>query len=125
MIPRVVLDLKSTLASSGRSVDGNVMKPDQRDFSGNVEGPQITASSKIHSRTDLNRIDETRGNITIEEGDLMVNKKNIDRQSHTHHRNLPTDTGIFEMQRVFSQENNSQKTSRVKIFYFYFTEKKT
>ena len=44
----------------------------------------MTASSKIHSRTDLNRIDETRGNITVEEGDLLVNEKNLDRQTHTH-----------------------------------------
>ena len=45
----------------------------------------MTASSKINSRTDSNRIDETRGNITVEEGDLLVNEKNLDRQTHTHH----------------------------------------
>ena len=45
----------------------------------------MTASSRIHSRTDLNRIDETRENITVEEGDLMVNEKKIDQQSHTYH----------------------------------------
>ena len=85
VIPRVELAMKSTNASSGRSVDGNVLDPDQRDFSGNVEGLQMTASSRIHSHTDLNKIDETPGNITVEEGDLVVNEKNIDRQSHTHH----------------------------------------
>ena len=45
----------------------------------------ITASSRRQSRTGLNKIDETRGNITVEEGDLVVNEKIIDRQSHTHH----------------------------------------
>ena len=87
MIASVELAMKSADASSGRSVDGNLLEPDQRDFSGNVEGLRRTASSRIHSRTDLNRIDETRGNITVEDGYLMVNGKNIDRQSHTHHNN--------------------------------------
>ena len=85
MIPRVELAMKSANASSGRSVDGNVMEPDRRDFSGQVEGLQINATSKIRSRTDSSRINETRGNITVEEGDLMVKEKNIDRQPQTHH----------------------------------------
>ena len=40
---------------------------------------------RINSHTDLNRIDETRRNITKEDGDLLVNDRNIDRQTHTHH----------------------------------------
>ena len=77
--------MKSVTASSRRIVDGNILEPDQRDFLGNVGGLQMTASSRIHSRTDLNRIDETHGKVTVEEGDLVVSEKNIDRQSHTHH----------------------------------------
>ena len=77
--------MKSTIAPSGRNIDGNVLEPDQGDFSGNIEGLQMTASSRINSLTDLNRIDETRGNFTVEESDLLVNEKNIDRQTHTHH----------------------------------------
>ena len=46
----------------------------------------MTASSGINSHTDLNRIDQTRGNINVKGGDLLVNEKNIDRQTHTHHR---------------------------------------
>ena len=46
----------------------------------------MTASSRINSHTDLNRIDETRGNTTVEESDFLVNEKNIDRQTHAHHR---------------------------------------
>ena len=77
--------MKSANASSGRSVDVNVLKPVQRDFSGNMENLQMTASSRINSHTELNRIDETRGNITVEGGDLLVNETNIDRQTHAHH----------------------------------------
>ena len=87
LIPRMELAMKLANATSERSIDGNVLEAGQRDFSGNVERLQMTASSRIHSRTKLNRVDETRGNITIEEVDLMVNEKNIDRQSHTHHTN--------------------------------------
>ena len=84
-ISRVELAMKSANASSGRSVDVNVMEPDQRNFSGYFEGVQMTAPSRIDSRRDLSRIDETRGNITVEEGDSVVNEKNIDRETHTHH----------------------------------------
>ena len=80
--PRVVLAMKSASASSGRNVEGNVLEPDERDFSGNIEGLQRIASHRLNSRTDLNRIDETRGNITVEESDLLVNERNIDRQTH-------------------------------------------
>ena len=85
MIRSVELAMKSTNASSGRSVDDNVLEPDQKDFLVNIEGLQMTASSRINSHTDLNRINETRGNITVEESDLLVNDRNIDRQTHTHY----------------------------------------
>ena len=90
VIPRVELAMKSANASSGRSVDGNVLKLDQRDFSGNIEGLQMTASSRINSPTDLNWFDETRGNITAEEGDFLINEMNIERQTHTHHSDTAT-----------------------------------
>ena len=61
-----------------------MLDPDQRDFSGNIKGPQITASSRINSHTDLNKIDETRDNITREGGDLLVNERSIARQTQTH-----------------------------------------
>ena len=86
VIPRMELATKSANASSGRSVDGSVLEPDQRDFFGIIDGLQITAASSINSRTDSNRLGETRGNITVEEGDLLVNEKNINRQTHTHHK---------------------------------------
>ena len=71
VIQIVELDMKSANPFAGRSLDGIVFKPDQRYFSGNVEGLQVTASSRTNSHTDLNKIDETRGNYTVEEGDLL------------------------------------------------------
>ena len=44
----------------------------------------MTASSRINSHTDQKRIDDTRGIITLEEGDFLVNESNIDRQTHAH-----------------------------------------
>ena len=46
----------------------------------------MNASSRINSQTDLSRMDETRGKDTTEEGDLLVNEGNIDRQTDNHHR---------------------------------------
>ena len=83
--PRLELATKSANAFSRRSVDGNVLEPDQRNFLGNIESLQRTSSNRINSRTDLNRIDETRGENTAEGGHLVVNERNIDRQTYTHH----------------------------------------
>ena len=85
VIPRVESAMKSTNEYSGRSFDSNALVAGLRIFSGTVEGLQMTASSRISSRTDSNKIDETCGSITVEEGDLEVNEKIIDRQSHAHH----------------------------------------
>ena len=46
----------------------------------------MTASSRVNSQTDSNRIDDTRGNITIEGSDSLVNERNIDQQTHTRQR---------------------------------------
>ena len=85
VIPRVEMAMKSINASSGRNQDVNVMERDQRDFSGDIEDLRMTASSRINPYTDLNKIDKTRGNSALEVNDLVVNEKNIDRQTHTHH----------------------------------------
>ena len=77
LIPTVELAMESVNASSGCGVDSIVLDPDQGDFSGNIEGPQMTASSRINSHAVIDRIDETRGNITIEGGDMTVNEKNF------------------------------------------------
>ena len=41
--PRVELAMKSANASSGQRVDGNVLEPDQMDFSGGTDGLQLPA----------------------------------------------------------------------------------
>ena len=85
MIHRKGVAMKSANASSARSLDGNVLEPDQREFLGTVDERQFNTSTRINSHTDLSIIDETRGNITVEGVDLAVNKRNSVRQTHTHH----------------------------------------
>ena len=46
VFPREEWAMKSANASSGQSVDGNVLEPEQRVFSGNVEGLQMTTPSR-------------------------------------------------------------------------------
>ena len=84
LLPRVELLMISVNAFSGRDADSLVPDPDQRDFSANIEGLQMTASTRIN--TDLNQIDETRrSSIVVERGDSLVKEKNFDRQAHSHH----------------------------------------
>ena len=85
VIPRVELAMRSANASSGRSLDGNLLESDQRYFSGNVEEPQMTASGRISSHTPLSRSDEICHNTTVEGDDLAVNGKHFDQQTHIHH----------------------------------------
>ena len=52
VIPRVELAMESVRASSGRDVDSVVLDNDGRGFSGNIQGLQLTASSRIpHTQT--------------------------------------------------------------------------
>ena len=77
-----------------------------------MEALRMTASSRINSHTDLNRIDATRGNITVEECDLLVNEKNVDRQTHAHHIHkqcLHTmDRGVYMSQAWSSQSESAR-----------------
>ena len=83
VIPTVEFAMKSANALSGNGIGSVVLDPDQRDFSVNIEGLQMTASSRINSQTNSNRIGETRDNITVEGSDLLVNKRNFDQQTHS------------------------------------------
>ena len=85
VIPRLELFMKPSNVTSGRGIDANVLELDQREFLRITEGLRMTASSRINSHTELKRNDETRGNITVEENDLMVNEKNSHRQTYAHH----------------------------------------
>ena len=55
MIPRVEFIMKSAKALSRRSLDGNVLEVDQRDFSGRADGLQLTTSSRMNSHSDLRK----------------------------------------------------------------------
>ena len=77
--------MKSVNASSVQGVGIVDLDLDQRGFSGNIESLQMTATSIIDSHPYLNRIDETRGNITVEGSDLLVNERSFDWQTHIHH----------------------------------------
>ena len=85
VIPRVGLTMKSVIASSWRGIGSVLLDPDERNLSGNVEGLQVTASSRKNSHTDVIRFDETRGNIDLGGGEFSVNERHFDWPTHTHH----------------------------------------
>ena len=39
----------------------------------------------LNSHSEINRIDETRGNSTVEAGDFLIIESNFDSQSRNHH----------------------------------------
>ena len=88
MIPRVELAMKSANAFSGRILDSKVLEPDQKEFSGKIDDPQMIVSSKMKSRTGLNKIDETCGYSPVEVCDLLVNERSAARHIHTPRKNL-------------------------------------
>ena len=87
-IPKLELAMKLVNASSRQDTDSVVPDTYQKDFAGNMEGLLITVSSRINSNTDVIKIDETRGNITIEGGDMLVTERNFVRQTDRDHRIL-------------------------------------
>ena len=84
LIPRLELAMKSVNASSGPDVNSVVPDPDQRKFSGYIESLQMTASSRISSKTEPNNIYETLSYISVEKVELSVSHRNFDPQTHTH-----------------------------------------
>ena len=95
LIPRVELAMKSVNASSGREVGSVVLDPDQRDFSGNMEGLRMTASSRTNSHKDLNRINETRCNITVEGGRWLVGQRKNYWPANTHSSHSPPSSSSY------------------------------
>ena len=102
--------MKSVNASSGRGVDSFVLVPDQRDFSEKIESLQMTASSRINSHTDLNRIDETRGNITEEGGDLTAMTRTLTSE-HTLFTAIKQSCHALKYQKVL--RNRKTQKSRI------------
>ena len=71
--------MKSANASSTHSCSSVMFQPDQGGF---AEGLHITACSRLN--TNLNKIDETRVDITDEVDDLSVSEREFDRETHAH-----------------------------------------
>ena len=72
VIFRVELVMRSNNSSSEHDL-GFVSDPGGGNFSGNVEeNPRMTASSRLNSNTDTNKIEETRSNTTVEAFDFPV-----------------------------------------------------
>ena len=87
-IPRVKLAMKSVNASfrqSRRGMDSVVLDLNQRHFSGNIEGLQKTASSRMNSIRELKKICWDFWYYYRIGGDLLVKERHSDRQIHTHH----------------------------------------
>ena len=95
------LAMNSVNASFGRDAEKIVPHPCQFDFSKEIEGIQVTASSKRTPNRALNRIDETGGNITDEVGDLSVNDRKSDRQPQNHHSCIACRVRLSLKQMVF------------------------
>ena len=87
IIPRMKLAMKSVTASAGRYPRRVLLKPKLRDFPGNTEGLQMTASKELTQPSNIDWIiwiDEFRGNITVEAGELSANERNFDHTHKTH-----------------------------------------
>ena len=87
VISMVNPSIKSVHASSGRDPRSVALDSDQIILSGNVESLHMTASSSLNSNTDLDRIDVTHVNITVEAGYLQSVKKTL-TDKHSHHKTL-------------------------------------
>ena len=71
--------MRSANASLAHSLSSGMFDPEREDFSENTEVVHLITSSKIKSKTNLNRLDEICGNITDNVGDLPVSKGEFDR----------------------------------------------
>ena len=84
VLPSIEPVIRMVNSSPGRNPDSFALDLDQRVFSRNGEMLHVTASSRLKSIADLNKVNETR-NTSFEQGDLLVKEKKFDRQAHTHH----------------------------------------
>ena len=93
VVLRMELAMRSVGFSSVPNLSIEVLDVDQRDFSGDTNNQQMTASSRFNSNTNLNGIDETHGNIIVEDNDLPVGERSTDREAHAHHN--PGSVSVF------------------------------
>ena len=86
VIPRVELAVKSITGSAGHGTSSEVQNPDRRDFLGNIRNTLVmSASSRLDLDNELNRNDETRNDVDLEEGDFPALNFNYDRREHADH----------------------------------------
>ena len=87
-------------------------------FSRNNERLQTTASNRINSHRDLNRTVETRRNFTAEGGDLLVNQRHIDWQTHTNQmvtgQNAPPENPKFFSRYLRAHRESTQPKQLVR-----------
>ena len=95
VVPRLELALRSADIYSTRNPDSVVLDPYQRDFSGDTSDLQMTASRRYNSNINLDRIDGTRGIITVEEVICWLVKE-ISTGKHTIHTNHSTHFWVRE-----------------------------
>ena len=115
---RVELEIRSSNASSTCNPSSAVLDPDQRDFSVNGDGLQMTGSSRFNSKTILDELGETCGNNTVEAGDLSVCERNFGRQTHTHQKSV-LKAQFISVRKVFYGNLSRNNADRVfqKIVY--------
>ena len=78
----------------------------------------MAGSSRINSHRDLLRIDKTRGNITIENGDLLVKEKNVAWQTSAHRmvagQNAPQEVPELLSGYVLAQREPTQPQNMIR-----------
>ena len=85
IIYRMELAKRSIDIPLTRNPNSALLNPDQRDFSEDTNGLKLVTSSRCHSNINFDRIDVTRGNITIEKGHLLSSERLFDRETHAYH----------------------------------------
>ena len=89
IIPRVEMAVRSITDSSAHGHDSVIENPDRYGFAGNAKNtPRLSASSRLDSNIDQNRIDETRDIENFKNCDFLALKPNCDRKAHAHHSRL-------------------------------------
>ena len=75
VVHRMEVAMSSVSFSSTHHLNSVVLDPGLSDLSGDTNHLQTTDSSRYKSNINLDRFDDTRDNITVEEGDLLVSGK--------------------------------------------------
>ena len=78
VIPRVKMAVRSIAGSSGHGPNNEVQNPERRDLSGNAcKSPLMSAFSRLDLNTNQDRIDETRIEENLEDGDFPASRQRV------------------------------------------------